>query len=73
MSGRSVSARECVYKRSSIVMNNRLGPLSEGIPRYCIVNENERLMVKARPNKAHITYKLTEGGEPSIDSKRHPN
>lgn len=42
MSGHSVSASEyvCVYKRSGIVLNNRLGPLSEGIPRYCIVNEN---------------------------------
>lgn len=25
-------------------------------------------MVKARLNKAHITYKLTEGGKPSIDN-----
>lgn len=40
MSGRSLSAWEyvCVYKRSGIVLNNRLGPLSEGIPRYCIIS-----------------------------------
>lgn len=30
-------------------------------------------MVKARLNTAHVTYKLTEGGEPSIDYKRHQN
>lgn len=58
-----------VYKRSGIVLNNRLGPLSEGIYLY---HQQERLMVKARLNTAHITYKLTEG-ELSIDYKRHQN